>query len=104
MITSALTDFFSAVLILYLEVAFYLVLGFTFAGLLYVLISDRLVRKHFGGNDFASVVKAALLGVPLPLCSCGVLPTAFSLKKQGASASATTSFLLSTRRPAWTAF
>jgi hypothetical protein len=54
------------------------------------------VARHFGGGRFISVFKAALLGIPIPLCSCGVLPAAASLKKQGANNGATTAFLIST--------
>lgn len=89
-------DLLYAMWVFYTELAFYLVLGFFFAGVLYVLFPEKTVKKHLGGRTISSVFKAALLGVPLPLCSCGVLPTAFSLKKQGASNEATTSFLIST--------
>jgi len=74
----------------------YLLLGLTFAGILHVLFSKEFVAKHLGGNRFSATVKAALLGVPLPLCSCGVVPTALSLRKSNASDGATVSFLIST--------
>ncbi|MCK5050926.1 MAG: SO_0444 family Cu/Zn efflux transporter, partial [Candidatus Cloacimonetes bacterium] len=54
------------------------------------------VAKHLGKNNFFSVIKAAILGVPLPLCSCGVIPTALFLRKKKASKGATLSFLIST--------
>ena len=66
------------------------------AGLLSVLISPTLVERHLGGRGFWPVVKAALFGVPLPLCSCGVIPVATSLRRHGASRAATTAFLIST--------
>ncbi len=78
------------------EMAPYLLLGFFFAGLLSVLISAEWVERHLGGSGLGQVFKASLFGVPLPLCSCGVLPVAASLRRQGASRGATTSFLLST--------
>jgi len=74
----------------------YLLLGLTFAGILHVTFSKSFVMRHLGGGGVVSVIKAALLGVPLPLCSCGVLPTAISLRKNRASEGATMSFLIST--------
>lgn len=78
------------------EMAPYLLLGLTFAGVLHVMFSGDQVARHLGGNSLSSVVKAAVLGVPLPLCSCGVVPTALSLRKNNASDGATVSFLIST--------
>lgn len=74
----------------------YLLLGFFVAGLLSVVVSPEWVERHLGGNGFGQVVKASLFGVPLPLCSCGVIPVAASLHRHGASKGATTAFLLST--------
>ena len=81
---------------LFLEMAPWLLLGFTFAGLLHVFMPGGRIRKYMGGNNLKSVVYGALLGVPLPLCSCGVIPTGISFYKEGASKSATVSFLIST--------
>ena len=78
------------------EMSPYLLLGFGIAGLLHVFVPARLYHRYLGKNDFRSVVWAALIGVPLPLCSCGVIPTAMSLRKEGASKGATTSFLIAT--------
>jgi uncharacterized membrane protein YraQ (UPF0718 family)/copper chaperone CopZ len=74
----------------------YLILGFLISGVLSVMISPRWVEKHLGGSRYGSIIKATLLGVPLPLCSCGVIPVAASLRKHGANKGATTSFLIST--------
>jgi uncharacterized membrane protein YraQ (UPF0718 family)/copper chaperone CopZ len=74
----------------------YLLLGFLLAGLMHAFIPKVLYSKYLGGNSFRAVFNAALLGIPLPLCSCGVLPTAMSLRKEGASKAATVSFLIST--------
>lgn len=74
----------------------YILLGFLLAGLMHAFIPNSLYRKHLGGNSARSVIKATLLGIPLPLCSCGVIPTAMSLRKEGASKAATTSFLIAT--------
>lgn len=78
------------------EMAPYLLFGFAVAGVLSVLINARRVEQHLGGGGFWQVFKASLFGVPLPLCSCGVIPVSMSLHKHGASKGATVSFLLST--------
>ncbi len=78
------------------EMSPYLLFGFLVAGLLSVLISPALVERHLGGRGLWPVVKASFFGVPLPLCSCGVIPVAASLRRHGASRGATTAFLLST--------
>ena len=74
----------------------YVLFGLLMAGLLKGLIPDSFVTRHLGGNSARAVIKASLLGMPLPLCSCGVLPVAASLKKQGAGPGPTTAFLIST--------
>ncbi|MEI6892707.1 MAG: permease [Pontiella sp.] len=78
------------------EMAPYLLFGFLMAGILSVLISRDYVRRHLGGRSWIGAFKAALIGVPMPICSCGVIPLAATLRKQGASRSATASFLAST--------
>ncbi len=78
------------------EMSPYLLFGFFVAGLLSVLVSRRMVERHLGGQGLLPVLKASLFGVPLPLCSCGVIPVSMSLRKHGASEGATISFLLST--------
>jgi uncharacterized membrane protein YraQ (UPF0718 family) len=74
----------------------YLLLGFLIAGLLSILISPETIERHLGKRNFWQVCKAALLGVPLPLCSCGVLPVSASLRRHGAGKGQTLSFLVST--------
>ncbi len=78
------------------QMAPYLLFGFLVAGVLSVCISPQFVERHLGGRGFLSVLKAALLGIPLPLCSCGVIPVSAALRRHGASRAATTSFLIST--------
>ncbi len=78
------------------EMSPYLLFGFFMAGTLSVLISQRFIEKHLGGGGLWPLVKASLFGVPLPLCSCGVIPVSISLHKHGASKGSTISFLLST--------
>jgi|WetSurMetagenome_2_1015567.scaffolds.fasta_scaffold00130_35 uncharacterized protein len=80
----------------FMDMAPYMLLGLMFAGVLHVFIHRDFVAKHLGGSNVASVVKASLFGIPLPLCSCGVLPVALSLRKGKASDGATISFLIST--------
>jgi uncharacterized membrane protein YraQ (UPF0718 family) len=87
-----LTEFWST----FEAMAPYLLFGFLIAGVLSVIISPATVEKHLGGNRIASVIKAALFGVPLPLCSCSVIPVSASLRKHGAGRGATMAFLLST--------
>ncbi|MCJ7693452.1 MAG: permease, partial [Sedimentisphaerales bacterium] len=87
-----LIDFWATVA----EMSPFLLFGFFVAGLLSVLISQRFVERHLGGGGIWPLVKASVFGVPLPLCSCGVIPVSMSLYKHGASKGATVSFLLST--------
>lgn len=81
---------------IYLESAPYLIFGFIISGILYAWVSPKNISKHFGESNFLSVLKATLFGIPLPLCSCGAVPTALHLRKQNASKGATLSFLIST--------
>lgn len=74
----------------------YLLFGFAVAGLLSVLISPAWVERNLGGSGFSPILKATLFGIPLPLCSCGILPVAASMRHHGSSKAATASFLLST--------
>ncbi|MCR5696970.1 MAG: SO_0444 family Cu/Zn efflux transporter [Marinilabiliaceae bacterium] len=78
------------------EMAPYLLLGFLIAGLLHTFVPQNLYAQHLGKPTMGSVIKAALLGIPLPLCSCGVMPTTASLRKDGASKGACVSFLTAT--------
>lgn len=78
------------------DMAPYLLFGFLVSGFLSVYISPDTVKKHLGGRGLWPIIKAALMGVPLPLCSCGVIPVTASLRKHGASKGAATSFMLST--------
>ncbi len=79
-----------------LDMSPYLIFGFFIAGILSVYISEKFIQKHLGGGDTLSVVKSSFFGVPLPLCSCGVIPVGISLKENGASNGSAISFLIST--------
>ena len=81
---------------IYRQAAFYILFGLLVGGLLKVFLSPAAIAAHLGSGRVSSVLKAALLGIPLPLCSCGVLPAAATLKKQGANNGAVTAFLIST--------
>jgi uncharacterized membrane protein YraQ (UPF0718 family) len=78
------------------DASVYILFGILMGGLLKVFLSPATVARHLGEGRFGSVIKAALLGIPMPLCSCGVLPAAASLKRQGANNGATASFLIAT--------
>ena len=78
------------------EMSPYLLFGFAVAGALSVLVSPEFIERHLGGRGIWPVVKASAFGVPLPLCSCGVIPVAASLRKHGAGKGATVGFLIST--------
>ncbi len=78
------------------EMSPFILLGFLLAGLMHAFVPRSIYRKYLNGNSFRKVVNAALLGIPLPLCSCGVIPTAMSLRREGASKGSTVAFLIST--------
>ena len=79
-----------------LESSPFILFGFFMAGLLKAFIPNDFIQKHLGQGKASSVLKASMFGVPIPLCSCGVIPAAAGLREQGASKGATASFLIST--------
>jgi len=81
---------------LFLLSAPWLLLGLFIAGLINVYLPKDFLNKHLGAEGFMTTIKAALIGAPMPLCSCGVIPAALGLRRAGASKSATTAFLVST--------
>ena len=91
-----ITHFFEALWQLSMAMAPYILFGLLFAGILHELVPDSIVTKHLGKDNITSVVKSTVFGIPLPVCSCGVIPLATSIKKSGASKGATLSFLIST--------
>lgn len=78
------------------EMAPYLLLGFLIAGILHVFVPNRFYTRYLSRENKWAVLWAALLGVPLPLCSCGVIPTAIGLRNEKASKGAVASFLIAT--------
>jgi uncharacterized membrane protein YraQ (UPF0718 family)/copper chaperone CopZ len=91
-INSYISEFFN----LLNEMSPYLLFGFLIAGILHVVMPNERVAKYLGGSNFKSVFNASMFGVPLPLCSCGVIPTGLSFYKNGASKGSAVSFLIST--------
>lgn len=89
-------NFFDALVDLSNAMAPYILFGLLFAGILHELVPDSIVKNHLGKDSIGSVIKATIFGIPLPVCSCGVIPLATSIKKSGASNGSTLSFLIST--------
>ncbi len=89
-------EFINACWDMLVEMAPYMCLGFIMAGLLHVFVNPRIVLKYLGRGRVKSVLYATLLGIPLPLCSCGVLPATAGLKKQGATDGASMAFMIAT--------
>lgn len=88
--------YFKELLHLTNEMSPYLLLGFLFAGILQVFFPKRILVRYMGHSNARSSLNASMLGIPMPLCSCGVLPTGISLFRNGASRGSTNSFLIST--------
>jgi len=89
-------EYFTELWSLSAEMAPYLILGFLIAGILHVYLPPNKLKKYLGGSGIRSSINAAIFGIPLPLCSCGVIPTGVSLYKNGASKGSSVSFLIST--------
>jgi uncharacterized membrane protein YraQ (UPF0718 family) len=79
-----------------MQASLYIIFGIVAGGMLKIFLSPEYVAAHLGRGRFSSVFKAAMFGIPIPLCSCGVLPAAASLKEQGANNGATAAFIIST--------
>ena len=91
-----MNDFFLSLVNVVCEMAPYLLLGFFIAGVLHVFVPQNFYRRYLSRDNKLSVLWAALLGIPLPLCSCGVIPTAIGLRNEKASKGAVASFLIAT--------
>ncbi|WP_416137458.1 SO_0444 family Cu/Zn efflux transporter [Halomonas sp. HK25] len=85
-----------AILDIALSAAPWLLLGLTIAGLIKALVPETSLQRWIGGSGVASVARAAIIGAPLPLCSCGAIPTALALHRGGADRGPTTAFLIGT--------
>jgi len=95
-VTDALLGILNECWKILLESSPYMLFGFLAAGLLRAVLPEEAVARHLGENSAGAVLKASLFGIPLPLCSCGVIPAAVGLRKQGASRGAAAAFLVST--------
>ena len=84
------------ILYIALSAAPWIIIGFFLAGLIKGFIPDTALRRYVGGTGLISIVKAAFIGMPLPLCSCGAVPTAMSLHRGGTGSGPATAFLIST--------
>jgi len=93
---SLLSSFLRATALLWCEMAPYILLGMVIAGVMHICMDKNFVRRQLGQGGIWSIVKATLLGVPLPVCSCGVIPLADSLRRDGAHRSSVLAFLVST--------
>ncbi|HHI80228.1 MAG TPA: permease [Planctomycetes bacterium] len=91
-----ISDFFQNLYHLWIEAAPWLLFGLVIAGLLDALLPQSLLSRWLGKPGFGSILKASLLGTPLPLCSCSVVPAALTIHRGGASRGATVSFLIAT--------
>ena len=89
-------EFLNHLLNLFLDTAIWLLFGLILAAILKGWIPSSLVQRWLSGTGIGSIIRAAFIGAPLPLCSCGVLPTAIGLRRSGASKPATVSFLVAT--------
>jgi uncharacterized protein len=96
MTTDKLISFYENIWGTTVELAPWLLLGLGIAGILHLWIPDNFVKRHLGHGRSSAVFKAVLFGVPMPLCSCGVIPAALGIKKQGAGDGAALGFLIST--------
>ncbi|MFA7327199.1 MAG: SO_0444 family Cu/Zn efflux transporter [Candidatus Kapaibacterium sp.] len=91
-----ITDFLYEIYVLFIEMSPYLMIGLAFVAILNIYMTKEFVKKQIGKDSIWSIFKAALFGVPLPLCSCGVIPTTVYMADSKASKGAVTSFLIST--------
>lgn len=89
-------EFFTELVSLFMEMSPYLLLGLVFAGVLHLYFTREWVVRQVGRSNLPSVTRAVLFGIPMPLCSCGVVPTALYLSQNGASSAAVVAFLIST--------
>lgn len=88
--------YFKELYAVFMDMAPYFFFGLTVAGILHVFMKKEFIARHLRKDSFVSVIKGALFGVPMPLCSCGVVPATLSLRKSGASEGASIAFLIAT--------
>ena len=91
-----MTNFFDELWMILVESSLWLVFGFAIAGIIHALVPRQWMLRHLSGVGFWPIAKASMLGIPLPLCSCSVIPVAAGLRSQGASKGASAAFAIST--------
>jgi uncharacterized protein len=96
MVLNFIYNFLKETWMLAAQMSPYLILGFVIGGILHVFLPASMISRFMGKESIGSVIKATLIGVPLPLCSCGVLPVAASARKSGAGKAPTLSFIITT--------
>lgn len=94
--TDIIITYWNEIISLFIEMSSFLIIGFIISGFLFIVISKEIIANNLGQSGLLSVIKASIFGIPMPLCSCGVIPVATSLYNRGASKGATLSFLIST--------
>lgn len=91
-----ITLYLTNLLELFVDMALYIMIGLFTVGILNAFVNKKWLTSQIGDESIWSVIKASVIGVPLPLCSCGVVPMSIELKKAGGSNGAVVSFLTST--------
>jgi len=89
--------FLKSILNIFLLISPFFLLGLLIAGIVHILVSKKLIEKATGNPGVKGVFLASLFGIPIPVCSCGVVPIAIEFKKKGASVPATLAFLFHTQ-------
>lgn len=83
-------------LFLTLEAAPWLLLGLVIAALIKAFADRLAIARYLSGESVPATVRAALIGAPLPLCSCGVVPAVLGLRDAGAGRGPSMAFLVAT--------
>ncbi len=91
-----INDFLNSMFVLAIDMGYYMTISLVLVAVLNIFMKREWIAKHLGGAGIWAIIKASIIGVPLPLCSCGVVPTGLYLKQMGASKASTVSFLIST--------
>ena len=91
-----MNDFFEILYKTFNQISPFLIIGFLISGFLSVCLTVEQISKYLGKQNLKSIFLGSIFGVPIPLCSCGVIPVTAYLRKHGASKASATSFLIST--------
>ena len=93
---SFIVNFLQFFYLILLENSFFILLGFLLAGFIHILLPSNLLERLVGTSTVGGILKGILIGLPLPICSCGIVPAAIALKDKGIKDSVSASFLVST--------